>query len=170
MDRYEARTRLYEILGQVTQQARKGEVVVQDAPNVTSIFALPALSDLADEEDLALVDCHFITVAVRKAQALALRDEIRLCVETAVPEALEGVSYITMGGALGDQGTAFQLFALGEVCGFWTVLTPARLHIPAHLQNEAAGNGYVLTTPYSPDGPSDKTKLTLQALGILPED
>ena len=117
---------LYEILGDTTVQLRKGsEVDSHQSGNVqvTEIYAMPHESE---SKDLEMVDCHFITVGVDKAKAKARKGElINLLKSYPQPERLaQGPSYIEVGGVIGDQGAAFQLFALGQALGLWNIITP----------------------------------------------
>jgi hypothetical protein len=65
------------------------------------------------------------------------------------PERLKGgPSYIEVGGVIGDQGTAFALFALGKVLGLWNVITPKTLGITGEQAREMAGMGFIMISGY----------------------
>ena len=143
-------TRLHEILRLTTSQFRKGETVNQHkvgAVGVTEVYAMPHESSATGVE---LVDVHFIKIGVDKEKAAAHKDElIKILNEYPNPERLAGgPSYIEVGGALGDQGAAFCLFALGKVLGLWSVITPESLGMTGEDAHRAAGNGYIMISGY----------------------
>jgi hypothetical protein len=154
--------RLYEILGETTAQLRKGEVIHGTPELVDAIKAgkeadkLPGgvvTFDMMPHESEAVpeaekVDCHFLTIGVDKAAAERHRAElIELLKEYPDPEQLAGgPSYISVGATIGDQGAAFQLFALGKVLKLWDVITPKKLGLEGPMADQAAGSGFVMCT------------------------
>lgn len=96
------------------------------------------------------VDLHFVTVAVDKAAAEAERANlIALLDQWPEPDLLAGgPSYIGVGGVLGDQGAAFELFALGKVLGIWDVITPEVFGFTGEEARDVAGKGLILITGY----------------------
>ena len=77
-----------------------------------------------------VVDTMFMKVALTNqddADKETLRKELKSLVEPL--GILNGSShgYITVGGILGDQGTALVLFALGDLLGLWNLITPLTL-------------------------------------------
>lgn len=148
-------SRLREILKATTGQYRKGPQIVtepatQEMPvTVTHVYAVPHEDDATN---LELVDCHFIKVGVDKAEAEKHRDElIAILREWPDPEQLAGgPSYITAGGTIGDQGAAFQLFALGKVLGLWNVITPESMGFEGAEASQMAGAGFVMCTGFRP--------------------
>lgn len=158
---------LYEILRKTCGQLRKGEVFEGSpamkawadagmetiAPGgVLEIYDMPADSDPAFD-GLEKVDLHFVTIAVNKAAAEAERANlIALLNQWPDPERLAGgPSYMEVGGVIGDQGAAFELFALGEVLGLWSVITPETFGLTGEDARRAAENGYIMCSGYRPE-------------------
>jgi len=144
--------RLCKILDETTFQLRKGEEVVEHKVGdveVTEVYAMPHESVVKVGEK---VDCHFIVVAVDKPTAEKYKNELLQILEDwpseawgqPVPKLEDGPSYIHAGGVLGDQGAAFQLFALGQVLGFWNVITPENYGFTGSEADEMAGRGFVM--------------------------
>lgn len=160
-------TALYEILRKTTGQLRKGEVfegsqrMVEwatagdpEAPapgGVLEVYAMPKDNDPAFD-GLEKVDMHFVTVAVNKAAAEQERAAlVALLNAWPDPERLAGgPSYIEVGGVIGDQGAAFELFALGKVLGIWDVITPETLGATGEQARQMAGSGFIMCTGYRP--------------------
>lgn len=147
--------RLYEILSDSTCQLRKGESVVeksQGALDVVEIFDMPSVHDAKPE--LEKVDMEFLVIGVDRAKAETYRGElIEILKAYPNPEQLKGgPSYIEVGGEIGDQGAAFQLFALGKTLGLWDVITPSRLGLTGVAAINAAGSGYIMMTGYDVNG------------------
>ncbi len=144
--------RLHKILAATTVQLRKGEAVVERdlrGVHVTEIYAMPHESKVPDVEK---VDMTLLTIGVDKAAAQQHRDElIRILKAWPDPQQLAGgPSYITVGAEIGDQGAAFQLFALGKVLGLWDVITPATMGMEGDEAAEAAGRGFIMITGFRP--------------------
>ena len=137
--------RLYEILGETTTQLRKGEKVEERTESsglhVTEVFAMPHESEAP--AGIEKVDMVFLTIGVDKAAAEKHRAELLEILRT-YPRLKDGPSYIEVGAEIGDQGAAFQLFALGKVLGFWDVITPASLGLEGQDAIDAAGGGYIM--------------------------
>ena len=144
--------RLLQILSESTYQLRKGAEVVEHKEgnvDVTELYSLPHESDINAG---VKVDCHFIVIAVDKPTAKKYKDEVLQILNDwpseawgqPTPKLENGPSYIHVGGVLGDQGAAFQLFALGQVLGFWKVIPPATMGIIGSDADELAGNGFVM--------------------------
>jgi hypothetical protein len=156
--------RLYEILNETTIQLRKGEVIHGDKPLVDAIKAgvesdklpggvvtfdmMPTVAEAAD--GLEKVDLEFLVIGVHKAKAEQHRAELIGLLNTYPnPDSLaSGPSYITVGGEIGDQGAAFQLFALGKVLGLWEVITPGSCGMTGAEAQQAAGSGFIMMTGY----------------------
>lgn len=139
--------RLYAILADTTQQLRKGPEIVQYAAGplqVAEINAMPHASEA--DANLVKVDMELLVIGVDKAKAERHRKELIEILRTYPnPEELrDGPSYIHVGAAIGDQGAAFQLFALGKVLGLWEVITPKKLGLPSAM----AGTGFVMITGF----------------------
>ncbi len=168
--------RLYQILKETTVQLRKGEAVEGDPELVNAIkdlkegddpknlpggsvhiYAMPHESEL--KKDLEKVDLHFIVIGVDKAKAETYRVELISILKewpseswgSPVPKLEDGPSYIHAGGVVEDQGAALQLFALGQVLGFWKVITPATLGITGPLADQMAGIGHVMIDGFRPE-------------------
>jgi hypothetical protein len=154
--------RLYQILAETTVQLRKGavyegtpELVAQaeagedlTGGGVLEIFDMPH----ADEArpDLVKVDLEFLIVGVDAAKAKSRKTEVvDILNRYPAPERLaRGPSYIEVGAEIGDQGAAFQLFALGKVLGLWDVITPAAFGMTGAKAREMAGAGFVMITGF----------------------
>lgn len=124
-----------------------------DLPGGTvTIDAMPHESKVEDN-GIVKVDCHFVVIGVHKAAAGAHKEElISILKEYPKPDRLAGgPSYIEMGGEIGDQGAAFQLFAVGEVLGLWKVITPKTLGITGPAADEVAGGGLVMISGFKPE-------------------
>lgn len=139
--------RLYEILSKCTCQLRKGEEVVEHTEpsglRVKEIFAMPHESEARPE--IEKIDMVFLTVGVGKAEAEKHRAEL-LTILKDYPRLKDGPSYIEVGAEIGDQGAAFQLFALGKVLGFWDIITPKTFGMEGPEAMEAAGRGYIMVS------------------------
>lgn len=158
--------RLYEILNETTIQLRKGEVfegtpelVAQAKANdgkpltgggVLEIYDMPHISEAVPNIDK--VDLEFIVIGIDKTAAERHKTELIEILKTYPhPERLAGgPSYIEVGGEIGDQGAAFQLFALGKVLRLWDVITPATMGLTGDDALRAAGNGFIMITGFSP--------------------
>lgn len=164
---------IYEILRKTCGQLRRGEVF-EGSPNlvaaaqsgdpeamdkagggVLEIYAMPKNDDPAFA-GLEKVDLHFVTVAVNKEKAEAERKNlIALLDDWPDPQTLaSGPSYIAVGGVLGDQGAAFELFALGKVLGLWEVITPETFGMTGEEARRAAGMGYIMCSGYRSKAPT----------------
>lgn len=146
---------LFEILAATTAQLRKGPAITQESIptsngslEVTEIFAMPHES----ASDLEKVDLELLTVGVDRKMAEKHRSRLcELLNDYSEPESLaKGPSYIEVGAEIGDQGAAFQLFALGKVLGLWNVVTPTSMGFSGETAREMAGNGFVMITGYKP--------------------
>lgn len=144
--------RLLQILNESAFQLRKGAEVVEHKEgniDVTELYGMPHESDINVG---VKVDCHFIVVVVDEPTAKKYKDEVLQILKDwpseawgqPIPKLEEGPSYIHVGGVLGDQGAAFQLFALGQVLGFWKIITPAKMGITGDQADELAGGGFIM--------------------------
>jgi len=156
--------RLYKILNETTVQLRKGEIIHGDKPLVDAIKAgvesdklpggvvtfdmMPTVAEAAD--GLEKVDLEFLVIGVHKAKAEQHRAELIGLLNTYPnPDSLaSGPSYIAVGAEIGDQGSAFQLFALGKVLGLWDVITPGLFGMEGEEARDAAGRGFIMMTGY----------------------
>lgn len=160
--------RLYAILGETTVQLRKGAAIegtpelvaaISDPERdpekpmpggVVEIFAMPHESEAADTLDR--VDMGLLTIGVNRASAEEHRAEFTALMRAyPKPDRLAGgPSYIEVGAEIGDQGAAFQLFALGKTLGLWDVITPASLGASGEEAKHLAGRGFVMITGLRP--------------------
>lgn len=155
--------RLHQILRETTMQLRKGEEIegtpelVEQIKNgaeelkgggVVEIFDMPHVRDA--QPDIEKVDVEFVVIGVNKAKAEEHRAEfVELLKQYPNPERLAaGPSYIEVGAEIGDQGAAFQLFALGKVLGLWEVITPALLGATGEQARQMAGMGFVMMSGF----------------------
>ena len=160
--------RLYEILNETTIQLRKGDVVHGDKALVDAINEGKPADQLpggvvtfdmmppveAAQPHLELVDMEFLKIGVDKEMAMARKAElVELLKDYPNPDRLAGgPSYIEVGAEIGDQGAAFQLFALGKVMGLWEVITPATLGITGPQATQLAGSGMIMITGHKANG------------------
>lgn len=160
-------TRLHAILADTTRQYRDGpvyrgtpELVAQaeadfdpdkglQGGGVLEVYAMPPVVEapVADK----IIDCHFLKIAVDAGKAEGIRDELVSILDAWPSDELAGgPSYITVGATIGDQGAAFQLFALGEVLGLWSVLTPKTFGATGEMADQLAGSGFIMMSGYRP--------------------
>lgn len=145
--------RLYAILNETTVQLRKGAEIEERTEgsglHVKEVFAMPPTDDPA-ATGLEKVDMEFLVIGVDKAKAEARKAELIDILKTyPAPDRLAGgPSYIEVGAEIGDQGAAFQLFALGKVLGLWGVITPATMGFKGQEARDMAGSGFVMKTGF----------------------
>lgn len=154
--------KLYEILADTTVQLRKGEVV-HGTPKlvaaidhgdailpggVVTIEAMPAVTEAAP--DLDTIDLELLVVGVDRARAEKRRAEFIAVVQgyPNLERLAGGPSYIEVGAEIGNQGAAFQMFALGKTLGLWDVITPASIGVTGPKAAEMAGLGFIMMTGY----------------------
>lgn len=155
--------RLYQILRETTCQLRNGdkiegtpELVEQikrgdtelKGGGVVEIYDMPHVSEA--RPDIERVDVEFVVIGVNRAKAEEHRAEfVEILKQWPQPERLAGgPSYIEVGGVIGDQGAAFELFALGKVLGLWDVITPTSLGFSGDEARRMAGSGLVMMTGF----------------------
>ncbi len=149
--------RLYEILAATTVQLRKGAEVEHERigpVDVTHVWAMPHESEARPHVER--VDCELLVIGVDRAAAEPFKAElVTILNDYPDPERLAGgPSYIEVGAVLGDQGAAFQLFALGQVLGLWTVITPGTMGITGTEARMLAGRGLVMMSGYRQEPPT----------------
>lgn len=108
---------------------------------VVEIFAMPSINEA--KPHLEQVDMHFIVVGVDKAKAEVYRQDI---IDYAKVNIDHEMSYIELGGIIGDQGMALCFMALGQALGLWNVLTPKTFGFEGGLADQMAGMGYITIT------------------------
>jgi len=143
--------RLYEILGETTVQLRKGDVVRHERHTNLDVITIDAMPHESEARpDIEKIDMEMLVIGVDRAKAQQHRDElVSILREYPEPERLaNGPSYIEVGAVIGDQGAAFQLFALGQVLDFWQVITPTKLGLTGETAMEAAGRGFIMISGF----------------------
>lgn len=145
--------RLYEILGATTFQFRKGDVVTRAPTSPIEVETIDAMPHETEAHNLEKVDMELLTIGVDKAIAEKYRAELVEILKTYPnPDRLAGgPSYIEVGAEIGDQGAAFQLFALGKVLGLWSVITPALMGMAGDEARQMAGSGFVMISGFRQD-------------------
>jgi hypothetical protein len=144
--------KLYEILRLTTVPLRKGAEIEERESGGIKVIEIYAMPHESESPTLEKVDLVFLVIGVCKAVAESHKDDlIAILNQWPQPERLaSGPSYIEVGGVIGDQGAAFQLFALGQVLGLWKVITPASMGMTGEDARRAAGRGFVMITGYRP--------------------
>lgn len=159
--------KLHQILAKTTMQFRKGEALegtpqlveaikagAEELPGgVAEFYAMPPVPNEASK-DVELVDVEFICVGVNRVEAEKQRADL-VEILSEYPRLKDGPSYIEVGAQIGDQGAAFNLFALGKVLGLWNVITPAFFGFTGEEAREMAGSGFVMITGYTPTPETD---------------
>jgi hypothetical protein len=102
---------------------------------------------LAPSSSYREVDTHFFKVLVRDPidpnVARTLADHLgALCTDEFLAR---GPSFIDLGAKLDSQDLALTVMAVGEVAGFWKLITPEQLGIMGEQANKMAGRGFVMT-------------------------
>jgi hypothetical protein len=114
------------------------------------------------EHEVVDVSVHFFTVHVNRNGAEAVRSLLVEILDEypevdqfgneqgGVENLRAGLSYIALGSAVGSQELALMLMAVGEVCGFWKVITPEVLGMTGEAADNLAGRGMVMCDGYRP--------------------
>jgi hypothetical protein len=143
--------RLYEILRHTTVQLRKGDVVSEQQVGPVKVIQIDAMPHESEAlPSLELVDMEFLTIGVDKVEAAKHKAELISILDTYPhPERLAGgPSYIEVGAEIGDQGAAFQLFALGKVLDLWGIITPRTLGFDGEQAKAMAVSGFIMMSGY----------------------
>lgn len=146
---------LNEIVARCTTQYRKGAAVTRDEKSgveVVEIYFMDPIPEDVDETKTAMVDLVFFVAGVDLEKARDHRPQIEGLL-AAYPEPARlagGPSYIELGGALGDQGMALCLMAMGKALGLWDIITPATVGMEGDEAQQMAGNGFIMVTGWSP--------------------
>jgi len=155
--------RLYEILSETTMEFRKGRVfegtpsLVAQAEagadelkggGILEVYAMPHVDEAPP--GIERVDLEFEVIGVDRALAEKRRGElVGILNSYPQPDRLEGgPSYIEIGGVIGSQSAAFQLFALGKVLGLWQIITPSTFGFSGPEAREMAGRGLIMISGY----------------------
>jgi hypothetical protein len=144
---------------------RKGEIEsVTTTPQgleVKEMFFMPHANEIP--AGLVRLDVEFFIAAIDKVEAEKHKADLKVMIEEGMgAERLsKEIGYIDWGGLIGDQETALMFMALGDVMGFWMLLTPSRMGMPADMCRTMAGAGMITTSPYRWEGltPHDKAML-----------
>lgn len=148
--------KLHQILETCTVPLRKSSVVEQRETAGLQVTEINAMPHVDERPDLMAIDLDILVVGVNVTEAKKHRQALIAILEEWPNDSLKsGPSYIDVGADLGDQGMAFQLFAMGEVLGLWRVITPTRLGLSGKDAEYAAGIGYVLIAGYKMGEASD---------------
>ena len=128
---------------------KEGRDMDKEPGGVVTIDAMPHVIE-APTGGVEKVDLEFLVIGVDKAAAEKNRAELVEILKTyPQPDRLAGgPSYIEVGAEIGDQGAAFQLFALGKVLGLWDVVTPATMGFTGAEARQIAGSGFVMMTGF----------------------
>lgn len=143
--------RLYEILRECTIQLRTGKPFVQeDHPGLTVITINLSPHESEARPDLEKVDLILLTVGVDKERAEQRKTELIGMLRDWPDEDMlaRGPSYIHLGGVMGDQGTAFQLMAMGKVLNLWDIITGETMGADRDRAIELAGLGWVMISGF----------------------
>lgn len=156
--------RLYSILRATTMQLRKGPVVKEETKGkikTTFIEAMPHESEVS-EKVVEKVDLGLIVVGVWRKKAEEFRDELVEILDNypGDPPLRDGPNYIFVGGEIGDQGAALQLFALGKYLGFWQIITPDHplFGFSKEESERMMESGFITISGYKPIRSSELTK------------
>lgn len=141
--------RLYAILADCTVQLRKGPEISgesEDSIDVVHIYMMPDESEAPT--GMFKLDLPFLVVGVDVEKAKSHRNELLdILSQYPSPDRLSGgLSYIEVGAEIGDQGAAFQLFAMGKALGLWDVITPERMGFEGEEARKMAVQGFVMMT------------------------
>jgi len=144
---------LHSILNDCCAEFRKGaEVTTRTVGNieVTDVYMMPHVDDAPPH--LVLVDVHFMFVGVKAATAAELREDLIAILDEHRHLLERGPSFMTIAQEFEiEQDRAFHLMAVGEILGFWKVLTPSVFRLTGTMADRAALAGYVLTSGYKPE-------------------
>lgn len=155
--------KLRKILAETTVELRKGPVfqgtpeLVEQAERgngklagggVLEVYMMPHVDEAP--ANIERVDVVFEVIGVDLTVAEKHRaDLIAILNNYPQPECLAvGPTYIEVGGVIGSQSAAFQLFALGKALGLWSLITPATMGFEGEEARQMAGNGFIMITGY----------------------
>jgi hypothetical protein len=137
------------LIASCASMMRKGEeIVAADGPvRVVHVYALPHESSAG--AGVEKVDVHFVIVAVDRKKAEDIRSELIEAIDRGdAGDLSQGPSYIAVGADLDGQSLALKLFAVGQVLGLWTIMTPADFGITGEEADRMAGAGFVMISGY----------------------
>jgi hypothetical protein len=144
-------TKLHSILRDTTCQLRKGQrIETRKKPGllITELYFMPH-EDEPEANNLEKIDLEFVTIGVDRGKAIEYKDALIDILDSYPNDRLSGgPSYIEVGAEIGDQGAAFQLFALGKVLGLWDIITPRSFGFKGKEAKEIAGRGLIMITGY----------------------
>lgn len=149
-------TRLHELLQETTVLLRKGAVVehksVGPGVDVVTVDMMPHVDEV--RPGVTVIDLELVAVGVAPDAAAHKAELIELLESYHAPARLRaGPSYIEVGADIGDQGAAFQLFALGAALGLWEIITPAKMGFEGEKAKALAGRGFIFITGFKGDQP-----------------
>lgn len=144
---------LHDILNDCCAEFRKGEQVtttVTGGMQVVDIYLMPHVSEAPPH--LVQVDVHFMVIGVKAANAAEHRDDLVAILEPHRALLERGPSFMTIAQEFEiEQDRAFHLMAVGQVLGFWSVMTPSVFRLTGTMADRAALAGYVMTNGYRPE-------------------
>jgi len=149
--------KLYNLLQEVTQIYRKGEIVVNkkikngEDGEVTEIFGYKHTENSSNVNSYQKVDMIFVDIVVDKTKAEEKKSELETILKDyPEPSRLQqGPSYIEIAPNIGlEQESALRLMAVGEVLGMWKVLSAKNLGLDDEKALEMAGYGFLNISDY----------------------
>jgi hypothetical protein len=126
----------------ITSERKEGNLVIHE------VLGFPTASETETAENTKTIDLVFFDVAVNLDKAENNRTRFKEIIDSyPEPDRLEGgISYIQIAGTIGvEQQTALSFMALGEVLGFWKIITGKTLELNEEESRELAGNGFIMT-------------------------
>lgn len=154
--------RIKQILSKTTVQCRKQSEMIKERkvgeikPGVPAmiyreVFDMPTENQL-EADNIAMVDLHFVKVAVQLDIVEDYREEIdKLLLEWPQPDRLAaGLNFLEIGKLLHNQESALQFMALGEIMGYWEVSIPTMLGYEGDIANIMASQGHITVTGWKP--------------------
>lgn len=141
---------VHDIVRGCSFEFRKGEPIttrIIGIVEVVEVFAMPHINDAPGH--LEQVDVHFMWIGVDRDKALLHEQDLVAILEPHRPLLERGPSFMTIAQEFEvEQDVALSLMAVGQVLGFWSVMTPAVFRLKGEMADRAAAAGYVLINGY----------------------
>jgi hypothetical protein len=139
--------RIVEILGGCgATLCRNGRACKREHTNLNT-SEMPLALEM--DPGLEQVDCHFVTVAVDKARVVQHEAELRSLVAEWPNGVYREIGWVEASFWLKLPESAFLLFGVGQVLGWWRVITPASVQLTGDRADSAAAGGMILCKPIS---------------------